>query len=51
VAGQEHELEAVGNLVDAVLDGDASHQVILVQKGGFVFYLGSSRVAGKRNGA
>jgi len=33
VAGQEHELEAVRNLVDAVLDGDASHQGILVQFG------------------
>ena len=31
VAGQEHELEAVGNLIDAILDGNASHQSILVQ--------------------
>jgi hypothetical protein len=30
VACQKHELEAVRNLVDAVLDGDASHQGILV---------------------
>jgi hypothetical protein len=30
VAGQKHELEAVRNLVDAVLDGNASHQQILV---------------------
>jgi hypothetical protein len=33
VAGQEHELEAVLNLIDAVLDGDASHQAILVREG------------------
>ena len=33
VAGQEHELEAVLNLIDAVLDGNASHQAILVREG------------------
>src|SRR5262249_46355434 len=31
VACQKHELEAVGNLVDAILDGDASHQGVLVR--------------------
>jgi hypothetical protein len=42
VACQEHELEAIGNLIDAVLDGDASHQVILVQGSRFGLYLGTS---------
>ena len=36
---KQHELEAVGNLVDAVLDGNASHQQILVSvRGGFPLF-------------
>jgi hypothetical protein len=34
VAGQQYKLKAVRNLVDAILDGDASHLEILLEKGG-----------------
>jgi hypothetical protein len=33
--GEQNELEAIGNLIDAILDGNASHLVrILVGEGG-----------------
>jgi hypothetical protein len=48
VSRQQNELEAIGNLIDAILDGNTSHLVrILVGKEEVGLYLGGSFSPGK----